>query len=247
MFTGSKKFCLKSAAKEIAFSDIQDPLSPEIEEKYNEIKVMAETLFKTMDEKSSKDTCIGLCREMVYFYRCCEELIHHIMLECFKDHFMRGIAQKQGVFTLGDKIFKLMMMFDTLKLRAPVAFFKYSEMRLRGEIQPRDIDEAEDNRISMLFMVSMPMARMFLAMFTSQTFDMEVLCLLGRRSKVHLDPDKQNRLGVFMYLCEQHGWRYMLIFLSALFERAGGIGRVDPNRKTLANLIGYLDMMRSQQ
>lgn len=247
MFASSWKPWLKTRANEIVFSKTQDKLSPDIIEKYNAIKDMITTLSISIDKGTSKRKSVELCRKMLFFYTSCEELVHLLMLECFKDSFIRNVERRLGVFTMVNKIFKIMMIFDVMKLRNREIFSCYSEMRLLEKGTMNDIDEVEDNKISMLFMICIPMARMFLTMFSSPIFDLEIPCLLGKIPKLYLDLDHQKMVGLFAYLSEKHNWRYSLVFFSVLFERATGSSELDVNRNTTANLLAYLDMMKQQK
>jgi hypothetical protein len=247
MFSLSWKSKLKSSAQDIAFSQKQQKLSYDVKMKYYELKKSYDRILKKMDGLLDGITCIEICREMLCFYSNAEDLLQIFIGECFRDRFMISVGKKREIFEIQDKVFKLMIQFDILKTRCPKVFERYSEMRiLEDELFYNIVTEDEDGKISTLNMIAMPMGRLFLSMFSSNIFSLKIPNFSRKVSKIHLNTERQNRLGVFIYLCEIHQWKYMLIFLVGVFTRAIGNSVFDINTDSLKNVIGYLETMKRQ-
>ncbi|ELA41968.1 uncharacterized protein VICG_00985 [Vittaforma corneae ATCC 50505] len=247
MFTMTWKSRLKSKAREIVFSTRQQQLSPDVVQKYCELKLSFDQILKKLDGPLENQQSIEICKEMLNFYRCAEEVLQIFINECFKSRFMAKIQKKREIFDLADKIFKLLMLFDLIKSRSLKVFSIYSEMRVKNdEMLYSLVDDVEDDRISIFNMISLPMARLFLSMFSSQTFDLKIPFFLGKVSKIHLNSENQEKLGIFIYICEIHQWKYTFIFLIALFGRATEKGGFNINEESLKNIQGYLEMMKQQ-
>lgn len=236
----------RERAGEITFSSNQQRLSHAIQLKYYEMKLLFSSIVEKL-EASISSNYIEICKEMLRFYRCGEELLQNLMNECFNDKFMGNIHRKRNIFDISDKVFKLIMAFDLIKSRTSKVFYAYSEARLRNEDFSEMVDEAEDDRISLMHMIGLPMARLFLSMFSSANFSLEVPFLLGKVSKIHIDEKNRNKLYIFIYLCEIHQWKYMLVFLTALSQRESVGGGLNIKEESLKNILGYFEMMKKQR
>lgn len=248
MFMVIWKSILKSKAERITFSERTQKLTTDIKDQYNELKSIFENILKKMDGNIDFMISIDICKEELSFYNISEVLIHCVMSECFNDEFFENIERKRELFDISNKIFKLFMLFDLMKSRNPRIFSYYCEMRLKDEEPFREIvTDIEDDGISMLNMITMPMGRLFLSMFSSLNFDLSKPLFLGKTSKIYLNIENQRRLCVFIYLCEINQWKYSFIFLIALFNRVVNSGSFDLKDNALKNFRSYLEMLKQQR
>lgn len=248
MFSMIWKSVLKSKASHIKFTESSHRLSEDVQRLYTELKISFEEITRELDGNIDPVQSINICKKCICFYEICEELLQHIMNECFSDTFLESIGRKRDVFEISNKIFKILMLFDLLKSRNPRIFSNYCELRLKQEDAFKEaVEDLQDDKISMLNMMSVPMGRLFLSMFSSHKFNLTNLMFLGKISKIHLDTEKQNRLCIFTYLCEINQWKYAFIFFSALFNRITDTNYFDLKNNTLKNLRGYLEMLREQK
>ncbi|KAM0680431.1 hypothetical protein GINT2_001491 [Glugoides intestinalis] len=245
MFMTIWKPILKSKAKEIVFSEEGMPLSNCIEQKYNEMKLAFSYICDGSEDVSKKDHCINICKKMLRFYQECEEILQNIVFEAFNESFVEEIEKKRNFFEISNKIFKLMMHFDVLKAKNSSIFAQYTEMRLNNTEEFRKkIDDAEDDKISMFNLISMPMGRLFLSMFTSTRFDLQIPLFLGKISKVYLNEEYKKRLCLFIYLSETHQWKYVFLFMNILFERSIGSNGFNFPSIMVKNYQEYSEMLK---
>lgn len=248
MFAMIWKSVLKSKASHIKFTETSHRLSDDIQRLYNELKISFDQITRELDGNIDSIQSIDICKKSIVFYEICEELLQHILNECFSDTFLESIRRKRDIFEISNKLFKILMLFDLLKSRNPRIFSNYCELRLKQEEKFKEmVDDLQDDKISMLNMISVPMGRLFLSMFSSQKFNLLNPLFLGKISKIHLDTEKQNRLCIFTYLCEINQWKYAFIFFSALFDRVTNTNYFDLKNNTLKNLRGYLEMLKEQK
>lgn len=246
MFMMFWKPILKAKAEQVVFLAKGQDLSVDVNEKYNEMKNGLQKIIERINNEPDHTECVEICKKMLLLYSTCEELLQNIVFEFFRESFIKNIGKKECLFVVSNKIFKIMMLYDLLKAKNPWIFAKYTEMRIKME---KDfwklVDEQEDVKISVLNMISMPMGRLFLSMFTSSIFDIEIPEFLGKISKIYLDIEFQKRLFIYIYLSEIHQWKYLHVFLVALLTRVVG-NNYDLKDEQFHNYLEYLELLKEQ-
>lgn len=248
MFAMSWKTILREKANEIIFTKKQQELSDDITMKYSALKSSFIKISKKLKNPLKKDRSIKICKEILVFYLKAEDLLHNLVLECFNENFMYNINQKKKIFELANKIAKFFIRFDVIKAKNFQVFTEYTQIRLNSEERfYKLVNSSEDDKISMLFKMAMPMARLFLSMFSSPIFNLEIPVFLGKFSKVHLTLEEQKKLGIFIYLCENYQWKYLIVFLMGVFDRATGKNWFLIKNEKLEDFVIYLEMMKQHQ
>lgn len=247
MFMIVWKPILKARARDVRFLVEGQCISEDILQEYSALKASFTKINKLLMKKLDETGSVFIMKEMLDFYQRAESLIQYVLDEVFRDTFEELISERRAVFDLANKILKLFVLFDLMKIRNPLVFCEYSRHKL---LNPDDllgiVSDIEDDRISILGSICLPMGRQFLSMFSSDNFEICLPALLSKRSKIHLNAEKQKRLCMYGYMAQKFEWKYLLIFLSAVLEKMFGKGIFESNNEHIERFKEYLEMLNQQ-
>ena len=245
MFISNTQSIMKQKAKQIRFETNGYAISSELMCIYNNVKLSFSIIAKKIENPKNSKNSIEICKEMINLYGLIHELLQNLLTECFRDNFYLNLEKMEPFFEFLNKVCKIMMAFDLLKIQNPLAFSKYCEAKLKDEeVFNTNVEEGEDNKICILNMISLPFGRLFLSFFCYPTFDLSNPSFLDKIMKIYLNHDSTKRISVYIYLAEQEKWQYLLIYLIALYYKLTGHDPFKITDDELLKYKKYLEMIK---
>lgn len=247
MFMIVWKPILKARAREVKFLLEGQRISEDILQEYLALKTSLEKINGLLAKEPDETNSVFTMKEMLNFYQRAESLMQYVLHEIFRDTFDELMAEKRAVFDLANNLLKLFVLFDLMKIQNPLVFCMYSKHKLLSPDSLLGIvSDIEDDRISILGSICLPMGRLFLSMFSSDSFEIIHPAFLSKRSKIHLNTEKQKKLCLYGYMAERFEWKYLLIFAGAVFEKMFGKGIFEPSNRHISKFKEYLEMLSQQ-
>lgn len=241
MFITNIQTNLKLKANTIQFISNGNAISAELESVYNEMKLSFSKITQNLEKELNSYNCIVICKEMLNFYHISHELLQNILTECFRDSFYINLDKMEYFFGFFNKVCKMMVAFDLLKIQNPLIFSNYCESKLRNEPTfDSNVEQGEDSKICILNLVSLPLGRLFLSFFSYPTFDLEHPSFLSKTIKIQLNPESKKRISLFIYISERSEWRYLMVYFITLFYKLEGN---DPFNISYVEFIKYKKYM----
>lgn len=245
MFMADLQSIMRQKAKKIHFEANGYAISKDLLELYENLKISFTSIVNQYDSQLDYSNCIDICIEMVRLYSIAQEILQNLLTECFRDSFYLNLEKMGSFFEFLDKICKLLIAVDLIKIQNPIVFSKYCEAKLK-EIEEFNlkIDELEDNKICILHMITLPYGRMFLSFFCHPIFDLNRPSYLDKNIKVYLNHDSVKRLSLFVYLIERNRWKYVLVYFLALFYKLTHNDPFGITDNELMKYKKYLNMLK---
>lgn len=247
MFMIVWKPILKARAKEVKFLLEGQCIAEDVLVEYSALKVSFARINCLLAKELDEKTAVLIMKEMLGFYERAEMLMQYVLNEIFRDAFEELIAERRAVFDLANRLLKLFVLFDLMKIRNPLVFCMYSKHKLLNmDDLLSAVNDIEDDRISVLGSICLPMGRLFLSMFSSDNFEVSLPAILSKRSKIHLNIEKQKKLCLYGYMAEKFEWKYLLIFVGVVFKKMFSKSIFEPDNKHIERFREYLVMLNQQ-
>lgn len=247
MFMFLWKPFLRFKAKNVEFEDSGTDLSTTTIKSYDEIKGLYKSLIKDIIDVDS-ELAPEVARNFLSFYLQAETLLLNLINEMFKKSFNETIEKRKPIFNMLNKLFKIMMHVDSLRLRYPDVFCKYTEYKMNNsKFFSKKYSDLEDQKISILSLISLPMGRLILSLFTSDKFELFYPTLLSKRSRVFLDKDRKKVLYMYCRLSEKYNFKYILIYFAVIYKRFYGQYSFSFDNEINHAYKSYIDMLHSHE
>lgn len=244
MFMIVWKPILKARAKEVNFLLEGQCISEDILQEYSALKISFAKISSLLAKELDESNAVLIMKEMLGFYQRAEMLMQYVLNEIFRDAFEELISERRAVFDLANRLLKLFVLFDLMKIRNPLVFCMYSKHKLLNmDDLLRVVNEIEDDKISVLGSICLPMGRLFLSMFSSDNFEISLPAILSKRSKIHLNTEKQKKLCLYGYMAEKFEWKYLLIFVGVAFKKMFGKSIFESDNEYIERFREYLVML----
>ncbi|KAI4291714.1 hypothetical protein PAPHI01_0988 [Pancytospora philotis] len=224
MFMFLLKPLLRMRARDITFRTVSYDLSEEVHQSYYEIKQYYKHLLKGfIHAKNDVESAPYILKEFLHFYLKCETFGLSLVNEIFKPHFVDSIGHRKAVFEMLNKLMKIFMSIDLLRLRHPEIFCSYSAYKLKhGDAIHKICSEFEDQRISILSSIPLPMGRLVLSFFASDKFELYYPTILSKRMRISLNKDAKKNLYIYARLMELNDFKYLHVYLGAVYKKFYG-------------------------
>lgn len=246
MFMTIWKPIVKSKAQKFNFLLNGISLSKEVSFEYDAIKKHFNKIYELMENKLDEKNSVLIMKEMLGFYQLSENLIENLLNEIFRDNFDRFIIQKIAIFEILNKLLKLFISFDLIKIKAPDVFDMYSKHKiLELEALLDLVTDQEDDRITILGMICLPMGRMFLSMFSSNKFDIKNADFLSKKSKIHLNSSRQKKLCFYGFLAYKYKLKYLALYIECIFKKLFNENLSEEDINSNKHLSEYFELLEN--
>lgn len=224
MFMFCWKPILQMRAKDIDFINESHELSDEILNFYIDIKKRYEKLTKGFINNRNKcKSSPKTMKRFLAFYLKGETLMLILLNELFQPSFHETINKKKPLFALLDKLMKIFISADCLRLQFPDVFCQYSLYKLYYSDKMQDLfSESEENKIDVLGCIALPMGRLILSLFSTQKTDIFYPTSLSKRTKINLCTQRKKCLYMIARLMEIHKFKYIALYLGAVYMKFFG-------------------------
>lgn len=249
MFMFLWKPILRMRAKDVDFGSNSLELSEETERQYIEIKGHYKRLKKSlMHCGNDEESAPIILKEFLSFYLKSETIVLALFNEIFKRNFYDSINKRKSVFVLLNKIMKIFLSIDCIRLRYPDVFCYYSFYKMHnGDKLDKICSECEDKRLSILGLITLPMGRLVLSLFSSEKFELFYPTTLSKRMRINLDGERKKSLYLYARLMELHNLKYLYVYFGAIYKRFYGTGSYTFDKHIDPVFEEYLDMLQNHE
>ncbi|KAI5170342.1 hypothetical protein PAEPH01_1352 [Pancytospora epiphaga] len=240
---------LRMRANDIDFQSTSLELSEETHNMYNEIKECYLKLRKKLiDSDISEKSAPLILKEFLSLYLKSESFVISLFNEIFKPHFTETLNKRKSVFVLLNKLMKIFISIDYLRMTNPQVFCQYSFYKLHnGDKLYTICSEHEDYKLCILSLISLPMGRLMLSLFATDKFELFYPTALSKRMRINLNDDKKKSLYLYARLTEIQDYKYLSIYLGAIYKRFYGAGSYVFDNPPKGPLKKYLDQLQKHE
>lgn len=211
---------MDKVAKSLKFEQKGFKITSELENILLDVESTFRKLCILLDGTVDGKKATEICKRLVSVYETLQELLDVLLKELNKPSFIAHVHKMQPFFEFLNKVLRMVVKLDLFKIQNPLIFAAYSEHRL---LNPKEItkyvEQIEDQKISTYQSVSLPLGRLFLSFFSNSKFDLISPVLLSKISKILIDQEKLDNLGIFTYLARLNNWRYINVVFSVTINR----------------------------
>lgn len=215
---------LHNQEDEIFFIDNNHSISPDILSYYIDIKRKFIKLQKEL--KNSASNCEAspvIMKEFLNFYFKAETLILILFNEIFQQTFLDRIEAKQPIFQLINKLAKIFISFDLLKLQYPDVFCQFSFYKIYYSDQIHNVlMENEINKIDLLASMVLPMGRLVISIFATSNKEFFYPSILSKRSRIMLFGKRKKVLKLLSHVMIMHNFKYIAFYFGILYNKFFG-------------------------
>lgn len=236
-------------ARNVDFTEKTYELSDDITQTYAEIKCLYKKLSIDFAKYGdSRDKAPVVLKQFLSFYLKSEMLLLSLFNEMFKPHFSQTINRRKSIFVILNKLMKIFISVDCLRLRHPEIFCQFSFFKMHHGEEMDDIcTEVETQRLSILGCISLPMGRLVLSIFATNKLELFYPTLLSKRTRIYLCRDRQKLLYMFARLTEMHNLKYISFYMGAVYKRFFGNGSYRFDVSINPALSEYLDLLQEHE
>lgn len=209
-------------ASNFEFENDPYPISSFTTQEYRYVKELFVRSVEILKAKERKDVADSIrdIRQLIDFYESADSFMCSLVNEVFRIGFSDGMERKQRIFEIINKLLKMFFLFDINRLRHVQVFHDYSTMNVyrHNELTPM-LSVNEMLKIATFSAISMPMARLFLTYFNTDTLQIFHPVILCKRAPIHLSAEMKVTLDfVCRVVCKSNSYKYIIIFFCALYE-----------------------------
>lgn len=238
---------LRLKAKNVTFEEEGYDLSDSTFSSYDKIKILYKNLIKDFVNAPDLNPP-EVMKNFLSFYLQSETLILNLLNEMFNKSFMETIEKRKHIFDLLNKIMKLMIHIDIIRLKHPDIFCHYTLYKINNpKVFEKQHTELEDKRFSILSLITLPMGRMIISLFTSDKFELFYPTLLSKRARIHLDNEKKKLLYTYCRISEGYGYKYILIYFVSIYKRFYGNKSYSFDYEIPEMCKDYIDMLYAHE
>lgn len=240
---------LRMRAKNVEFVTPNHELSDGVQDTYSNIKSAHKRLTKQLSRRdfASKEAP-PIVRDFLYFYLSSETLALSLFNELFRPSFYDSVNKKRPLFLLLNKLLKIFITTDFLRLDNPELFCAYSLSKLKHPKSFRqNLNQTEEARLDILHSITLPMGRMILSLFADKKKELFYPSLLSKRSRILLDAENKKTLYTIAKLAEIQNFKYISLFLSSVYNKFYGTSSYKFDSEAAGPIAMYLDLLQAQE
>lgn len=237
---------IRMKARDIKFRTISFELSQETQKAYQEIKVYYARVVKSMKyAEGAVESAPLVLKDFLHFYLKCETFGLSLLNEIFKPHFVETMTHRRSVFSMLNKLMKIFMSVDMIRMRNPEIFCNYTQFKIiHGDEIYKICSELEDQKICVLSSIPLPMGRLLLSLFATDSFELYYPTVLSKRIRISLNGNAKKTLYLYARLMAINDYKYIHIYLGSVYRRFFGMGSYTFDSYINEQLGGYLTMLQ---
>lgn len=249
MFMFLLKPILKMRARNVEFRENSLELSEETTASYVELKLLYARLVKSfMSCKDDTDSAPLIIRDFLSFYLKGETLALALFNEIFKPNFYESIDKRKSIFVLLNKIMKIFISLDCIRLKHPEVFCQFSTYKLEHRKRfSKQFTELENQRLSILGLITLPMGRLVMSLFATEKCELFYPAVLSKRIRINLNNERKRYLYLYSRLAELNNLNYLCLFLVAIYRRFFGSSSFNIGGPMKAHYDEYLRMLQEHE
>jgi hypothetical protein len=238
----------KNILEDFEFSKDSLPLTYDTTREYKHVRDLFLRSIDILGKKRRKNLCevVGDIEQMMCFYERSDILMSSLVNELFRMEFMENISQRKEIFSMLNKLLKMFFLFDVNRFRKAQVFHDFSLLYVyKHKDIVKKLPSSEILKICTFAAISMPMARLFVTYFSTDTFQIYHPIIMCKRAPLYLSARRKAMLNFMCrMMCKFNEFKYVVLFFCALHDSAletdcfrSEIGKLRPQEQAYFHAI----------